>query len=361
MSSNIKSSCDSILNIVRDSCLHFCLNETPHSIYLTIRKRFLKSEFSPVEDSTKISDKNDANVSELRDTFQKKANAYEEEIAKLEVQTKAAIKQETVIQKLKDEQKKLETELEVSENSRKALNKVLKSKDKEIYDLKKENSSVKENFLQIKNQFMNYKSEASKEKKEMEKKVKKLEKKDANECLKPGFKVKCTKCEVETESLYALKCHERTMHEQSNFTQTDVVIVVDKKVQSYDSKVSDKNVQTTDNDEFPCNVGKKFNQYFCFYCDSDIQSESSLTEHRVKCHGRPTKYLQEKKSALPLPTSFPPLKFPQIFPFTNPHLIHIPECVHCGLQINCGTDLANHMKRVHKDYRSPFDVYKKVL
>ena len=360
MSPNIKSSCDSILNIVRDSCLHFCLNETPHSIYLTIRKRFLKSEFSPIEDSTKISDKNNASISELCDTFQKKVNAYEEEIAKLEVKAKAVIKQETIIQKLKEEQKKLEKELEVSENSRKALNKVIKSKDKEIYDLKKENSSVTENLLQVKNEFTNYKSEASKEKKEIEKKFKKLEKKDANESLKPGSKVKCRKCEVETESLTALKCHERTMHEQSNFTQTDVVIVVDKKVQSYDSKVSDKNVQTTDN-EFPCNVDKKFDQYFCFYCDSNIQSEAILIDHRVKCHGRPTKYLQEKKSALPLPTSFPPLKFSQIFPFTNPSLIHIPECVHCGLQISCGTDLANHMKRVHKDYRSPFDVYKKVL
>ena len=45
MAPTLKNACDLIVNSVRDSSLHFCFKETPHSIYLTIRKKFLHSEY----------------------------------------------------------------------------------------------------------------------------------------------------------------------------------------------------------------------------------------------------------------------------------------------------------------------------
>ena len=39
---NVKNSCDKVLTSVRDSSLNFSLQETPFSIYITIRKSFLR-------------------------------------------------------------------------------------------------------------------------------------------------------------------------------------------------------------------------------------------------------------------------------------------------------------------------------
>ena len=38
--------CDEIVNSVKSSNLHFILQETPHSVYITIRKKFVNEAFS---------------------------------------------------------------------------------------------------------------------------------------------------------------------------------------------------------------------------------------------------------------------------------------------------------------------------
>ena len=38
--------CDEIVNSVKSSNLHFILQETPHSVYITIRKKFVNEAFA---------------------------------------------------------------------------------------------------------------------------------------------------------------------------------------------------------------------------------------------------------------------------------------------------------------------------
>ena len=44
---SVKTSCDFIINSVRDSSLNFSIQKTPYSLYLTIRKTFNKTFLSP--------------------------------------------------------------------------------------------------------------------------------------------------------------------------------------------------------------------------------------------------------------------------------------------------------------------------
>ena len=83
-------------------------------------------------------------------------DGYQKEMEKLETKNKAAIKDDNVIQKLKEEKDNLENELEASERNWKALKKADKSKDKETYDLKKENSKLTENILLVKNELKTF-------------------------------------------------------------------------------------------------------------------------------------------------------------------------------------------------------------
>ena len=387
MCPSIKNSCDVILNTVRNSSLHFCLKETPHSIYLTIRKKTLDPPSPSTEETTlpskplqndlatlkkKLQDSEELNsrlkiqceeaVLDCEDMYVKNsALASQMEMEKLETKNKAAIKDDNVIQKLKEEKDNLENELEASERNWKALKKADKSKDKETYDLKKENSKLTENILLVKNELTTFKCATNKEKKDFEKKIKKLE--TVQSCLKSGFQ--CVKCDKEAESLDALKAHERINHAQTNSTQTEEIIMVDKKVQSSQPLVI---CDTNAKKDFPSDVAKEFKNYKCFYCERKIESEANLLDHKLKCHGisgtfcaKPLGTSNKEKSKISSPV-FPPIGFPsssQRFPYLNPAWNLLPKCVHCGMQYSCGTDLANHMKNIHKDYRSPFEVYKK--
>ena len=126
---------------------------------------------------------------------------------------------------------------------------------------------------------------------------------------------------------------------------------------------SDKHIQTLKED-IVCVQYEKFKKYNCYYCDREIKSEPVLNHHRLECSGAlQFKVLPQKpghaiKPLHSLPISFPPSKYSQVFPYMNPRMGPLPECVHCGLFISCGTDLAKHMKNVHNDHRSPFEVYK---
>ena len=58
---SVKNSCDFIINSVRNSALNFSSQETPYSLYLTIRKSFVKSTIFPSEQ--KFSDIRETSVS----------------------------------------------------------------------------------------------------------------------------------------------------------------------------------------------------------------------------------------------------------------------------------------------------------
>ena len=171
---NVKSSCNFVINSVRDSLLNYSIQETPFSLYLTIRKTFsqssptstqsfcpnvvindreikevkiLKNKLKNLEDSNSILNgdleeaTNDLEISfkrikELEDIVEENANKAE----RLEkVKVKEGIeKNEQAVTQLKAEKKILETDLEVSEKNSKKMLKEIKAKDKDIYDLKKE-------------------------------------------------------------------------------------------------------------------------------------------------------------------------------------------------------------------------------
>ena len=118
-------------------------------------------------------------------------------------------------------------------------------------------------------------------------------------------------------------------------------------------------------------VYQTFLKYVCFYCSTEILSENYLITHKAKCHE--PEFLNSKKletktpspsdtthSALfSLPFGFLHPNYCQTFPVSNPSLTHFPKCDQCGWIAHSGTDLMNHRKDVHKDFRSPFDVHRK--
>ena len=279
-------------------------------------------------------------VHETNRALEDEVNAYKSEMADLEAKHKSALKNEILIQKFKEEIENLRNEFEASEQSLKALKKLEKSKDKEIYDLKKENSNLSESSLRVKSDFTTFKCAANKEKKEFEKQVKKLEKEKGTFNVKPEYQ--CTKCNVETESLCALKHHMLSYHIQTKSTQTKEVVMEDKKVQSVGEFKSDKNVQTT----VPSEVG----QYNCFYCDKTIDNEASLSEHRSKCSGASNKFLKETnhiETCSGTTSSFwKQSTFPVKPAFTEED---VKSCDFCGFKFGTLSGLRNHIRSLHKE------------
>ena len=86
-------------------------------------------------------------------------------------------KKDKIIKDLKDGKTKLETELEEAEKNRKVLNKLVKSKDKEIHDIRKENVEVVENLENVKAKFGTLTATVNREKKQEERKLKKKKQK----------------------------------------------------------------------------------------------------------------------------------------------------------------------------------------
>ena len=153
---------------------------------------------------------------------------------------------------------------------------------------------------------------------------------------------------------------------KSSSVQTNERVVKEKKVQTYDTTItSDKNIQTAEEIMISKATYKK---HPCFYCDTEIKSEEHLIEHRLKCHVTSKTFSAAKCNSLPsssaepvsfsLPVGFPPPKLNLHLPHFNPSWSYLSKCVTCGWIAKCGTDLMNHMKSVHNEKRSPFEIYK---
>ena len=319
---NVKNSCDFVTNSVRDSLLNYSIQETPYSLYLTIRKTFTRSSLFSDQNSTLpnfATHENEKQVETLKmrlktveeDNMSLK-NDYEDAVDDCE-QCHARIKElETIVNNLKEEvengivdkenvnkiisetQKKdkiteqlkinrdnLEGELEVAEKNWKELNKLIKLKDKELHDLQKKNTRLSENLVTVSADFNNLTSLVNKEKKSEAKKIKKLEKKEFMDGLtaKP-VEFECSKCTVKLESMIKLKIHESTSHMETHSTQTTVKEFDDKTVQTFSFEFScDESVQTIE-ENIPM-----IEKYPCYYCGINIVSEHHLSEHKRKCRG----------------------------------------------------------------------------
>ena len=300
---------------VRDSCLNYSLKETPFSLYLTIRKTFVKIS-STFDQNSSVSWRNLTNT-ETKDLESKLEaaeesnsnlqNLYEEAVEDSET-THAKVKElenlldndsrkvklvsfdkmesemkskDCLIEKLKAENDNLENDLQSAEKNWKELKKQIKMKDKEVYDLRKENKQVIENLDIVSKELKNLTNQVNKEKKVEAKKMKKQEKKEFIETLKlKPEQFACDSCDLILESLGKLKQHVISVHVTSTSTQTSIKESDDKSVQS-DMLGSLNNMVTQTFEERDLEVEK----YPCYYCGIDIVSEKHLIAHRIKCRG----------------------------------------------------------------------------
>ena len=218
---NIKTSCDFVIGSVRDSLLNYSIQETPYSLYLTIRKSFarsanlehclsnlgpqnfteietLKMKLKTAEEANLMLSKNyeeavhncevcNAKIKDLETTVDElKTEAQNVKLEKCNLdKVKGEFqKKEKLIEDFKVEKNKLESDLEFAEKKWKELNKLVKMKDKELHEVKKETARVTENLTKVETEFKNLTAVRNKEKKNEDKKLKKLEKKELIERFK---------------------------------------------------------------------------------------------------------------------------------------------------------------------------------
>ena len=290
-------------------------------------------------------------------------------------------------EQMKEDKVEVVKRLGTVETDWKKLNRLFKTKEKEVSELKNENDKVKENLEAVKEELSKLKVKVNAERKSFEKLSKKDQKNDSKIKLKtetkePGFA--CNKCDHKFEDFDKLKSHIRVHHVKTSSTQTDEIIVVDKRLQTECVYIVEEPVKS--DKEFE-NATTKFENYSCFYCNFDIKSERHLEEHIVKCHVEKVNLvktinynsgvepghvkIKSQLKSIPLPPKLSPQNNPSLVPFgllpsryfqTSPYPIsaaHLPPvCEHCGWQAGCGTNLVEHKKRVHGDERNPFEVYK---
>ena len=150
----LEKSCNMILNSVRNSCLNFSIQETPFSLYLTVRKSLARNKSLQDDESNEqtldVKNLSETILKEEIKTLKIKLNEAEDFNLKLQHECEEAVNEsekcnkemkilETKVVNLKDDKIKLEDELEYGEKNWKSLTKQVKEKDKTIHDLKKEN------------------------------------------------------------------------------------------------------------------------------------------------------------------------------------------------------------------------------
>ena len=359
--SKAELACDNVLNSLKVSRLTFSIQETPYSCYVTIRKKFSINPFgevsslSPVLENLKspatcerfenLSKENSSLKLQLEDALREKKEISEtlecmKKVGDKKVSVNNAVASET--KQIREENKRLETELESAEKEWKRLNKILKQTEKKVYDLSKENNKVKEDLEIEKAALNNFRAQVNKERKDMEKRNKKIEKNEVLNNLKEESKpnqFECKKCDNTYISEEKLKTHNLEQHTRTTFSQTDVVISVDKKLQVKNSDL-DKNK-------------KDFDKYECFYCGKTIVSEQELKHHVVNCPGPHTTNDFQVNKALPINVNVAHQKpsHPNISSDSLPFVLlpitprsSLLKCEQCGWFELSETHLKNHKK-----------------
>ena len=153
-----------ILNSVRNSCLNISIQETPFSLYLTVRKSLARNQ--PLQDpdnneqALDVKNLSETLLKEEIKTLKLKLKEAEDFNLNLKHECEQATNEstkckkemkvlETKVLNLKDNKDMMEQELEYGEKNWKSLNKTVKEKDQIIHDLKKENKDISDNFAQI--------------------------------------------------------------------------------------------------------------------------------------------------------------------------------------------------------------------
>ena len=353
--SKAEIACENVLNSLKVSRLTFSIQETPYSCYLTIRKKFamnpspevsslsplLENLKSPVtcekfeillKENSSLKLQLDEALKEIKilsDTLEGQKKIKEENVS-----VENAVASET--KQVREENKRLENDLESAEKECKKLNKIIKQTEKKVYDLEKENNKVKEDLKIEKDELSNFKTQVNKERKDMERRNKKIEKKEVLNNTKKELEqnqFECKRCDKPYISEEKLKTHILEQHRRSTFSQTDVIISVDRKLQVKDSDLD----------------VKEFDKYKCFYCAKAITSEQELKHHVVRCHGRHTtsdfkvNIAHQKPIDQNISSEFLPFGNLPITPRFS-----LLKCDQCGWFEVTETDLKNHKKICHR-------------
>jgi myosin heavy subunit len=191
--------CDKILTEIRTSNLHFMVQESPYSVYLTLRKKFTQS-VPQVLKSMITSDENNSLKTKLTEALRELAEAKDN----IEVLESKLVSSETELfresnsfemqrEKLRDENKLLKESISKSHSEESKQNrafndvsKTIKVKEKEIYNLQ----NRLENFSDTNKKLKENLSELKKEKKKTEKALATLEKKEGAVQVKLEAKIK---------------------------------------------------------------------------------------------------------------------------------------------------------------------------
>ena len=183
MATNLETTCNFLLHTIRTSGLNFSCQETPFSIYVTLRKSFIQSRFTQTSESKSAHEhlSNESELTKVKDNFEKlfathknleeayvkTKNDFEDAIEECQSNYKIIenlrslneeksvriVNLDSEIKNLKDNKKSLEIKNENVLKENKSIKKEttelrneIKSTSKELKSLKKENRDISHDF-----------------------------------------------------------------------------------------------------------------------------------------------------------------------------------------------------------------------
>ena len=343
-----------ILQALRHSNLHFSAQETPHSLYLSIRKKFLNqhradsdapkpstSSSNPVtnRDLEDKCDKLEKAIKALTSDYDNEISDHEKAVKKRDELARSVLQSQSILENVEVHKKALQAKLNDSEKDLKKAKLDIKEKDKIVHDLKKTNKTLEENLSQVKGDFKELGAKAKKSEKSLQKRLEK-DKKDGLNNVK--VKINCELCEESFDSYVKMKVHVQLDHLKASYSQTENI----------SKEFMDKNLQVNHSDleNLPENTAC-FEKYPCFYCGKTILSEDQLQKHMCQSNvlllklqkDEPKLNSQDFQPSIPHKTPFFPTSFPPPSKYPNFGLTGL-RCEHCGWYVNSEMDLSNHKK-----------------
>ena len=292
---NLESSLNQVLQVLRNSGLHYSAQETPYSLYISIRKKIRQntetsSHVVPIQ-SSNPDEKNYDLTKEckvLENAFESAKHELDQEIDEHrrtmkengELVKKLA-SNEKLIENLKQESEVLKEEISGLDCDVKALKKNVKFKEKELYDLNKESKTSMEKLETAKSDLKILSAQVKKFEKDELKKSKVKQVKDTQNNLE----FPCEFCHKKFEFQVKLQVHVKLDHYVANSSQTNEILVEAKSAQTSEKNRIDKIVQTQTTAPDDTEVTADFESYCCFYCNREISCEQNIDKHRGKCHG----------------------------------------------------------------------------
>ena len=179
-----QDSCDTILSAVHSSDLHFLVQESPFSMYITLRKKFTSKSTTTVLQTTSRETDLENKINMASDTIRiledKLAHAEKELFKESNMFKNKKNELSGEINILKESLKKSQAETSQKSKAVSDHDKNLKVKDKEIHNLEKKGENLVETNKKLKEAITDFKKDQTKSAKNLinvEKKTEKLEQK----------------------------------------------------------------------------------------------------------------------------------------------------------------------------------------